>query len=568
MKTPEISTSENWGTDVAYVYQWRVAQLAHWAGTKEGRRDLIGAKRYYAENALPFILDWCDTYDPRNAGTDRPTRMPLLMFERQCELVLMLEDLRANQVGGLIEKARDMGATWTACAYSVWLWLFHPGAAIGWGSRKEPLVDKLGDPDSIFEKIRMLIRGLPRAFWPKGFNPDTNMTFMRIVNPESGATITGEVGDNIGRGGRKSIYFKDESAHYARPDMIEASLADNTNVQVDISSVNGIGNVFYRRRRAGVEWQRGADIDPSKTQVFVMDWRDHPAKTQAWYDLRRTRAENEGLLHVFKQEVDRDYAASVDGIVIQPEWVRACVDAHEKLGIRVTGKKVAGLDVADGGGDKNALAVRHGILLEHCEAWGARDTAVTTRRAVQLCRDKDAENLQYDSIGVGAGVKAEANNLLNDEAYKRHPIKVRFTPWNAGASVLDPEENLIRGDKHLPKNEDHYANLKAQAWGRLRTRIYKTWRAIMALTAEPGDVNHGFQYDPDDLISFSSKIPALESLLMELCQPTWDVNKSMKLLIDKTPDGATSPNLADSVVMSYNPVTPPRKTRRRKVVMG
>jgi hypothetical protein len=29
------------------------------------------------------------------------------------------------------------------------------------------------------------------------------------VNPETGATITGDVSDNIGRGGRSLCYFKD-----------------------------------------------------------------------------------------------------------------------------------------------------------------------------------------------------------------------------------------------------------------------------------------------------------------------------------------------------------------------
>ena len=51
---------------------------------------------------------------------------------------------------------------------------------------------------------------------------------MRIVNPQTGASITGESGDNIGRGGRKLCYFKDESAWYERPEKIEAALADNT----------------------------------------------------------------------------------------------------------------------------------------------------------------------------------------------------------------------------------------------------------------------------------------------------------------------------------------------------
>ena len=45
--------------------------------------------------------------------------------------------------------------------------------------------------------------------------------------------------------------------------------------------------------------------------------------------------------------------------------------------------------------------------------------------------------LQYDCIGVGAGVKAEANNLA---ASGDMPKGLRLVPWNAGAGV----QNLVR----------------------------------------------------------------------------------------------------------------------------
>jgi hypothetical protein len=41
-----------------------------------------------------------------------------------------------------------------SCAFATWLWLFYPGSTVGFGSRKEILVDRAGDMQSIFEKIR------------------------------------------------------------------------------------------------------------------------------------------------------------------------------------------------------------------------------------------------------------------------------------------------------------------------------------------------------------------------------------------------------------------------------
>src|ERR1700757_4319792 len=122
----------------------------------EFRRDpriFIGIQKVYKNHPVEFIEDWCTTYDPRNAGTDRPVIMPFALFPRQRELIDFFYACLKAPANGLVEKSRDMGATWLACAFSVWLWLYWPGAAIGWGSRKQPLVDHLGDSDSIFEKM-------------------------------------------------------------------------------------------------------------------------------------------------------------------------------------------------------------------------------------------------------------------------------------------------------------------------------------------------------------------------------------------------------------------------------
>ena len=530
-------TTDEWPVNPVPVLAWRQRQVI----LLKNSPDLLkGAKAYYAEHPVDFINHWCDTYDPRKAGGEVMARGPLILFKRQEELVeFLFACLKAGEPG-LIEKSRDMGATWVCGAFSVWLWLFRPGAAIGWGSRKAMLVDTLGDPDSIFEKIRMLIRGLPPFFWPVGFDPNKNMSQMKILNPETGSIIAGEAGDEIGRGGRKLIYFKDESAHYERPEKIEAALGDNTRVPIDLSSVNGLGNVFHRKREAGADWY--GSIEPGRTQVFVLDWRGHPAKSQAWYDARKARAQEEGLQHIFAQEVDRDYSAAVEGVLIQREWVQAAVDAHLKLGLSDTGLWGSGLDVADGGGDTNAQAQRQGIILRELDEWGARDPAQTARRAITNVTGKGTIAIQYDCIGVGAGVKGEVNNL---EDIGKLPAGVRLVPWNAGGKVLRPKGRVIDYDVDGPTNEDFYTNLKAQGWWELRNRFYRTWRAVQEKAA----------FDPDSLISLDSRLKRLPKLEKELCQVTASHGSRLKLLIDKIPEGTKSPNLADAVMMCYWPAS-------------
>jgi len=540
MPPPSTLTKSSWPPDYVATWAWRQSQIIK---MREEPALLGGALSFYSrpENAVHFINHWMDTYDPRNAGRGTPPYMPFILFGRQAEFVEFILALIRGEENGLVEKARDMGATWVCAAVSVWLWRFYPGSATGWGSRKEQLVDKLGDPDSIFEKIRILIRRLPPEFMPKGFSHEEHMPYMRIVNPETGSTITGEAGDNIGRGGRKLVYFKDESAHYDRPEKIEAALADNTRVQIDISSVNGLGNVFHRRREGGQEWA-GGDAIKGVTNVFVMAWSDHPAKTEEWYNNRKQKAMSDGLLHVFAQEVDRNYSAAVDGVIIPADWVTSAIDAHLKLSFGATGPVVAALDVADEGGDRNALARRQGAVMLSVDEWGEGDTGQTTRKAIGLLESDGPVALQYDCIGVGAGVKAEANRLQSEGLLRKG---LAFVPWSAGAGVVHPDRNLIDRDKDTPLNKDLFSNLKAQAWWQLRLRFERTHKAV----------TEGTSFSPDELISLPSTLPLLRTLQKELSQPTASRSSgAMKLVVDKAPPGTKSPNLADAVVMCYFPL--------------
>lgn len=537
-----IQDKADWPPCYDEVRAWRAYVLAQFERHPELVED---AKAFYSIHPQDFICSWIDTYDPRKASQGELAWMPFVLFKRQGEFVDFILACMVSKANGLTEKARDIGATWTASALSIWLWLFYDGASVGWGSATQPKLDRIGDMDSIFEKMRSAIKRLPRCFLPKGFSPDEHLFHQRLINPENGNTITGEIGPNIGRGGRKSIYFKDESAHYEHPEAVEAALMDNTPCQIDISSVNGLGNPFHRKREAGIDWAPGQKVVLDRTNIFVFDWSDHPEKTQEWYEQRKARAEAEGLDHIFAQEVDRNYSAAVVGTIIPAEYVKAAIDAHIKLkwGTKGRGSPISGLDVADGGGDTNAQAIRDGVILEFLDEWGARDVAQTARRAVtNLESIRGRVTFEYDAVGVGSGIKAELNNL---EELKKLPKHFKAEPWFGAASPLFPDDHVISGDRETPLNREFYANLKAQGWWQLRLRFERTWRAV----------TQGETFDPEDMISLDSEKlgPLLNKLVKELSQPTKIQTATMKLQVDKTPEGTKSPNLADAVMMCYWP---------------
>lgn len=554
---PQPLGTAEWPPDYKAVYGWRVQTLKQ-LSTDENM--LASAKAYYSKRPGEFIMDWMDTYDPRKSPNNAdPTQrgekwMPFIFFKRQMDVIGFFESCSRDQESGLVEKCRDFGLTWLACAYSVWRWLFIKDDAIGWGSRKETLVDKPGDPDSIFEKLRLLIKRLPTVWMPPDFKWSRHSTYMKLINPENGAIISGESGDNIGRGGRRSIYMLDEAAHLEHPEKIEAALGDNTNVRIDISSVNGVGNVFHRRRENGMVWTPDCRLPKGFVRVFIADWRDHPLKTQDWYDKRKARYEREGMAHIFAQEVDRNYAAAVSNVVIPYEWITAAVDAHIHvpyfaehitLNPEVLDDWMAGLDVADEGGDRNALTLRQWVIWRDVQEWGERDPGLTARKAILACRPHAKHiQCQYDCIGVGSGVKTEYNRLTEDE-HIVSAFDIPFVPWNAGASVVQPYERIIPDDTESLQNKDFFDNLKAQAWWSLRTRFYKTFKAR----------TEGTVYPVDELISLDSTMPLLEQLKKELAQPTTGHSSRLKLLIEKKPNGMKSPNLADSGVQAFFPLT-------------
>ena len=466
-------------------------------------------KLHFKHNPIDFINMFKITYDPRK----KPAFMPFVLFPKQEEFILWLKDSYELKEDGLAEKSRDMGFTWLASAFSVWLWLFHEGSKIGWGSRKEMLVDRVGDPDSIFEKIRMFIRFLPQEFRPEGYQENKHATYLKIINPENGNVIAGEAGDNIGRGGRSTIYFKDESAFYERPEKIEAALSQNSDVKIDISTPNGNGNPFYQKRFSG------------KVRTFTMNWRDDPRKDEVWYKKQCDTLDPVTVA----QEIDIDYSASIENVCIPAIWVAAAINYQ----IKAEGRKFIGYDVADEGSDFYAIVSRHGNYINNVEKWKTGTTTQSTRKVYNMALDDKVEVINYDSIGVGAGAKGEFAELNTSGLIEIHGI-------NSGDGV---GIGMYRDTGR--QKQDMFYNLRALLWWDMRLRFKRTYEAKNGLET----------YTEDDLIS----IPNDTELIAELSQPKYLFAENGKIKIESKADmkkrGVKSPNKADALMLAFAPQT-------------
>lgn len=502
-----------------------------------------------------FVSEFVWTYDPREPNPF----LPFDLYEDQERALRFLQDLMERGKDGILEKSRDMGATWLTAAFAVWAWLFKDGAAIGFGSRKLALVDTIGDPKSIFDKIRFIIRNLPPWLLRAragGFDQTKHDNFCKILNPANGASITGEGGDEIGRGGRTTIYFVDEAAFLPRPLLVDQALSANSRCKIYVSTPRGANNPFATKRLSG------------RFPVFTLHWRGDPRKTAwavvpfEWEGIISSDGELElgdqvvnfglgpapepgpGQKVIYPwyeelklkedpitvaQEYDIDYSASLEGVIIPAKWLRACV------GLQLSkGPKFAGFDVAAGGSAENAYIERAGPVIERIERWRDDDPTQSAFRVVSFGEQGKITKLFYDAIGVGAGIGG---------VIKMTRRKLPFT-WY-GVNVGEAPTEAIWPDRM--KSKEKFANLKAEMWWRLRTRAERTYQYV----------HMGINHQQDELLSLPPG-PDTEALIAQLSGIRYFETETGKIIVESKKQLAErsvpSPDIAEALILSFSPL--------------
>lgn len=513
--------------DYVSVFQSRIDKLVK---IRSDPTILPKLKAYYRTDPIAFINDWGCTFDPRNLERNLPAVIPFIMFPRQVEWCEWVLDAWRTQDKRLSDKSRDMGLSWLSIGLGASLALFNENFVAGYGSRKEEYVDSTKSPKALFYKGRMFLSLVPPEF-RGGWHPKKN-AHMSIAIPETGAVLNGEAGDNIGRGDRASIYFVDESAFLEHPEMIDASLSQTTNCRIDLSSVNGMDNPFATKRHS---WE--------PRRIFTFHWRDDPRKDETWYEKQKVDIDNPVIV---AQEIDLDYHASKLGQLIPAAWVQASIGAAAKLGIKLTGDKLAALDVADEGKDLCAWAMRQGVSLRYLQSWSGvgDDIFSSVQTAFDLSDEHATGGFTYDADGLGAGVRGDAR-VINERRGESGRLILTVKPFWGSGEVIEPELQVFKADgkSNGRTNEDYFKNRKAQGWWNLRTRFQRTFRWVTL----------GVPCDPDEIIDIDPECPELNKLMMELSQPTYKTDGAGKILVDKTPEGMRSPNLADSVMYCFAP---------------
>lgn len=229
-----------------------------------------------------------------------------------------------------------------------------------------------------------------------------------------------------------------------------------------------------------------------------------------------------------------DYNDSVDNSLIKPEWFNACIDAHEKLGIEPSGKKVASFDPSDEGGDAKGFCFMHGNMLKHIDQKLDGDAAQGVDWASGKARQYGAQAFVWDCDGLGVSLKREV---------ERSMPRVEHVMFKGSSGVDNPNQSYGEGSLRST-NKDSFKNKRAQYYVMLRDRIYSTYLAV----------TRGDSFDQDAMISISSDCGNIDALRSELCRIPTKNNETGKIQLMSKPDmarmGIKSPNMADALMMA------------------
>lgn len=286
---------------------------------REKTKELFYRDVLFAFNAFYYTLD----------VRRRPHHnQPFCTYGYQDEVILNVWDTIQNASSTrtqdlFVEKSRDMGATWMILLIYHHLWL-QPDGGFDFllGSRIEDYVDKKGDRRTHFERLRYAHYKLPRWLWPQGFSKAKHDNFMRLINPETGASITGESNNAaFSTQGRYASILYDEFAKWMNTDtQAWESGGDATPCRIAISTPFGARGEYYALKSAvqihkeTLHWSK----HPLKARGLYCQWpkpeladevvdEDHWVGLRSpWYDtecLRRKPSE-------VSQELDIDYIGS------------------------------------------------------------------------------------------------------------------------------------------------------------------------------------------------------------------------------------------------------------------
>ena len=251
---------------------------------------------------LYYFNTFCWTFDPRRVLDGLSPQIPFVTYPFQDDLLTWSVWIMHIRDEGLIEKSREMGATWCYMALASWLCNFYPGTVIYPSSLREEDVDNRTE-DSLFGKFRFLQRNLPE--WLRnGWVEERSMcdSKMLLKLPDTGSVLRGQKTESTsGRQGRAACCIPDEFAHISDASAVLDAFALLSPTIFYISTPKGMSNEFARMAH-----------DPA-VKKKTLHWSQHPQKNKEWH--RKEAAKPKNTVERMAQENEIQYETSTSGRV-------------------------------------------------------------------------------------------------------------------------------------------------------------------------------------------------------------------------------------------------------------
>lgn len=223
-------------------------------------------------------------YNPHEVRSIGRRTVPFVPWPSQIETSDWLDRQRQAGEEALMLKSRKLGITWEILHKMAWSWMLEPDFSALLGSKKEDTVDRRGDSDSLFDKLRWLLLLQPAHLLPPGWHDPKRRRHwdkhLVLKNPANGAEITGEAThENFGAAGRRSVVFIDEAGR------VESRILHQ--IWKSVETVGGsLWMVFNATPSAGhaVNVFISA-ISPHK--VRTLTWRADPRRPKNFPELKR-----------------------------------------------------------------------------------------------------------------------------------------------------------------------------------------------------------------------------------------------------------------------------------------
>ncbi len=286
---------------------WRKETIIRASEDKDFREGIIQCCR---EDPIFWINGFGLTYDPRSEPFPK---IPFILYDFQEEAILRI--IRAiGEHDLLIEKSRDMGASWINMAAIAWMWRFREDQSFLMVSRVEDYVDKAGNPKALFWKFDFLIDNMPSWLQPFGYNKSRHRSKMHIENPETGSVVDGEsTTGRVARGDRRTAILLDEFAAVEQGNSVLSATRDATPCRLFNSTPEGTNNAFYETREKMMEL--GGD------NILRLHWSEHPKKAQGLYT-----TDTDGNLKILDVQhvYPRNFKFRLDGKIRSPWYDNEC----------------------------------------------------------------------------------------------------------------------------------------------------------------------------------------------------------------------------------------------------